>query len=337
MADLSCAYLGLTLANPLVPSSSPLTAGVDGARRLEDAGAAALVMPSLFEEDILAEDARLDRFIEGQQLGHAEADSYRPLPATYRSREETYLESLAAMKQALAIPVIASLNGVTSGGWLEHAKALEEAGADAIELNLYYLAADEGDTAQAVEDRYCAVAALLRQQVELPLAVKLGSQVTAPLHLVRRLEAAGVRGVCLFNRFYQPDIDLDTLEVVPRLELSHADEALLRIRWAAMLFGRCACDVAVTGGFHGAAEAIKALLAGASVVHLCSALLRDGPSHIARVLQEMSAWLEDKEYDSIEQLRGSLSLQNAPEPARYGRANYRAILDNFSPPSGVQH
>ncbi len=336
MADLKTSYLGLSLKNPLVPSSSPMTGQVDSARRLEDAGAAAIVMPSLFEEDILAEEARLDRFFEGQGLGHAEADSYRPLPATYVTKEEAYLQNLESLKQHLEIPVIASLNGVSSEGWLDHAQALEEAGADAIELNIYYLAGRDDDTASSVEDRYVAVAEALRDQVRIPITVKLSSQLTAPLHLVRRLDGAGIAGVSLFNRFYQPDIDLESLEVVPSLELSNPGEALLRIRWAALLYGRCDCDIAVTGGFHRADEVIKALLAGAGVVHLCSALLKKGPHLVSEILENMGSWLVEKEYDSIEQLRGSLSLQNAPDPARYERANYLAILDNYSSPAGVR-
>lgn len=336
MADLRTTYLGLDLANPLVPSSSPLTASLDSARRLEDAGASAIVMPSLFEEDILAEEARLERFFEGQALGHAEADSYRPLPATYRSREEAYLDALTALKGHLGIPVIASLNGVSAEGWLDHAQALEEAGADAIELNIYYLAADEEDTAARVENRYVAVAESLRNAVKVPIAVKLSSQLSAPLDLVRRLDDAGVAGVSLFNRLYQPDIDLETLEVNPSLELSTPAEALVRIRWAAMLAGRCACDIAVTGGFHRSEETIKALLAGASAVHLCSVLLREGPEVLRSMLEAMDRWLEEKEYDSVAQLCGSLSFRNAPEPARYARANYLAVLDNYSVPDGVR-
>jgi len=336
MADLTTTYLGLNLANPLVPSSSPLTGDPDAARRLEDAGAAALVMPSLFEEDILAEEERLDRFLEGQALGHAEADSFRPLPASYRSREEAYLENLARLKAQVDIPVIASLNGVSPEGWLDHAQALEAAGADAIELNIYYLAAGDDDTAARVEDRYVAVAETLHGAVNVPLAVKLGAQLSAPLNLVRRLEAAGVRGVSLFNRLYQPDIDLDTLEVVPRLELSTPTEALLRIRWTAMLAGRSACDIAVTGGFHSGDAALKAVLAGASVVHLCSVLLQQGPGALPEIRAAMEHWLDTREYESLAQARGSLSLQNAPDPARYARANYLAVLDNYRAPTGVR-
>jgi len=335
MTDLRTRYLGLALANPLVPSSSPLTGDLDAARRLEDAGASAIVMPSLFEEVIRADEARLERFLEQQDIGHVEADSYRPLPASYRTREEIYLDTLVKLKHSLSIPVIASLNGVTAEGWLEHALALQEAGADALELNVYYLAADPQDTAIDVEDRYVDLATVLRGCVALPIAMKLGSQLTAPIELVRRLESAGVDGVSIFNRFYQPDIDLETLEVTPRLELSSPAEALLRVRWAAMLFGRCGCGLAVTGGFHRGDEVLKALLAGADVVHLCSVLLERGPAVIDEILSSVTAWLERYEYESVAQLRGSMSQRNAPDPARYARANYVEVLDNYTPPAGV--
>ncbi|MEL7043986.1 MAG: dihydroorotate dehydrogenase-like protein [Pseudomonadota bacterium] len=337
MADLSTNYLGLTLANPFVPSSSPLTKRADDALRLEDAGAAAIILPSLFEEDLRAEQARLDRFFETQALGHAEADSFRSMPASFRTREEVYLASLAEMKERLSIPVIASLNGVSLDGWLDHALLLEDAGADALELNAYYLPGEIEDSSERVETRYQLLARSLVERVRIPVAVKLTSQLTAPLSLVSRLQSAGVAGVSLFNRFYQPDIDLENLEVIPHLDLSTPGEALLRIRWAAMIHGRCDCDIAVTGGFHGVEESIKAMLAGASVVHLCSVLLQRGPSHVADLLGSLEAWLEEHEYESVSQLRGSLSQRNAPDPTRYARANYLEVLDNYSTPAGVRH
>lgn len=337
MVDLGCSYLGLNLDNPLVPSSSPLTATLDSARQLEDAGAAALVMPSLFEEVIIEEQSRLDRFLDEQSIGHAEADSFHPLPVGYKSREEKYLEAIASLKKNLSIPVLASLNGTTAGGWIEHALALEEAGADALEVNIYYLPASPEDTAANVEARYIDVASALVQRLTIPVAVKLTSQLTAPLDLIRRLDAVGVRGVSLFNRFYQPDIDLDTLDVTPALALSTPEEALLRVRWTAMLFGHTDCDIAVTGGFHGAGDALKAILAGASVVHLCSALLREGPARIADILRDMSLWLEENEYDSVRQMQGSVSQRNAANPSRYARANYIEVIDNYSTPAGVRY
>lgn len=336
MSDLSTEYLGLALKNPLVPSSSPLTGALDSAKRLEDAGAAAIVLPSLFEEAITAEDSRLNRFLDEQGIGHAEADSFHPLPTNYRSIEEAYLENLQALKNALDIPVIASLNGTTPGGWLSHARALEEAGADALELNVYYVAGDPTDTAASVEQRYLDVAAALAGYVHLPVAIKLSPQFTAPLDIIRQLEARGIRGVSLFNRFYQPDIELENLEVVPKLELSNPAEALLRIRWAAMLFGHTGCDIALTGGFHCAADVLKGLLAGTDIVHLCSVLLQDSPEALTGILQGMEQWLETREYQSVAQLKGSMSSQRAPDPAAFERANYLQVLENYRAPAGVR-
>ncbi len=336
MADLSTEYLGLALKNPLVPSSSPLTGRLDSAKRLEDAGAAAIVLPSLFEEAIIAEDNRLDRFIEEQSIGHAEADSFHPLPVNYRSTEEAYLDNIQALKAALDIPVIASLNGTTAGGWLSHARALEDAGADALELNVYYVAGDPADTAASVEQSYLDIARALAGHVKLPIAAKLSPQFTAPLDMVRKLEAQGIGGVSLFNRFYQPDIDLDNLAVMPKLELSTHSEALLRIRWAAMLFGHSGCGIALTGGFHSASDALKGLLAGADVVHLCSVLLQEGPAALTGMLQAMEQWLEEREYLSVAQLKGSMSCQRAPDPAAFERANYLQVLENYGTPAGVR-
>ncbi len=335
MPELRSNYLGLALKNPLVASSSPITGKLDGARQLEDAGAAAIIMPSLFEEVIIAEHERLDRFLDEQSLGHGEADSFRPIPHGFRSSEETYLERLEALKSALDIPVIASLNGTTSGGWLSHALALQEAGADALELNVYYIASNPRDTAQSVEQRYIDMAEALLGQLSIPVAVKLSEQFTAPLNLVQRLEQTGVAGVSLFNRFYQPDIDLESLEVIPRLNLSSPAEALLRIRWVAMLYGHTRCDIGVTGGFHKAADSIKALLAGASAVQLCSVLLEQGCDALRVMLDEMQRWLEDNEYESVSQLKGSVSEQHAPNPAAYARANYIEVLENYEMPGSV--
>lgn len=336
MVDLSTAYLGLELANPLVPSSSPLTGEVDSARRLEDAGAAAIVMPSLFEETIIAEQQRLERFLDEPALGHGEAESFAPRPAQFQSTEARYLESLQALKAALRIPVIASLNGVTDGGWLSHARALQDAGADALELNVYYVAGDPGDSAAAVERRYLDVVSALVETVELPVTVKLSSQFTAPLAIVRLLERAGARGVSLFNRFYQPDIDLETLDVVPQLSLSSVEEARLRVRWTALMRGHVNCGLAVTGGFHSVEEVLKALLAGADVVHLCSVLLREGPVALTAILEALERWLEEREYQSVSQLKGSMSCECAPDPAAYERANYVQVLETYRVPTGVR-
>ncbi|MCW9057587.1 MAG: dihydroorotate dehydrogenase-like protein [Gammaproteobacteria bacterium] len=334
MADLSTEYLGLRLANPLVPSASPLSRDLDTATRLRDAGAPALVMYSLFEEKIEQEEQQLARFLHQQGIGHGEADSFHPVPADYHSYLDSYLEQLHRLK-TLDIPIIASLNGTTLGGWVEYGKLLEEAGADALELNVYYIAANLAESSHDVEQRYIELLRQLRQQVSLPITMKLSSQFSSPLNFIQRLEEAGASGVALFNRFYLPDIDLDTLKITPTLNLSSSHESLLRVRWTALLHGRVNLSLAVTGGFHTAEDMLKALLAGADVTHLCSALLEQGPQHLARVLEDMQHWLDEHEYESVRQLKGSLSQQHAIDPAAYERVNYISVLDNYTPPPGV--
>ncbi|MEH6583593.1 MAG: dihydroorotate dehydrogenase-like protein [Halioglobus sp.] len=336
MADLSTEYLGLKLKNPLVPSSSPLSKHMDSAKRLEDAGASAIVMHSLFEEKIEEEQQNLARFFHQQSLGHGEADSFHPIPDEYQSYQDVHLMQLQKLKAELDIPVIASLNGTTAGGWIEYASALQDAGADALELNYYYIAAERDEDCNAVEDRYVETLRALKQQVSIPVTMKLSSQFSALVNVAKRFELAGAEGLVLFNRFYQPDIDLDTLEVVPRLELSHSDEALLRIRWIAILFGRVSCSLAITGGVHSTEDVLKALLAGADVTHMCSALLHHGPEHLQRVLNELEQWLDQREYESVSQLKGSISQQRAIDPAAYARANYVNVLESFKPPPGVR-
>jgi dihydroorotate dehydrogenase (fumarate) len=335
MIDLSTHYLGLKLANPLVPSSSPLSKEVGSAKRLEDAGAAAIVMSSLFEEKIEAEEQHALRFFYQQSLGHGEADSFHPVSDTIKSYQEQYLEHLVKLKTALKIPVIASLNGTSLGGWLDYALTLQHAGADALELNIYHLAADAQESSEAVEARYLAILQILKAQVKLPITLKLSSQFSSPVHFIKRLEAAGADGVVLFNRFYQPDIDLETLQVAPKLELSTSGEALLRIRWLAMLHGRVKLSLAATGGFHQVDDVLKALLVGADVVHLCSVLLARGIGQLSEILHGLEQWLIEHEYESISQLKGSVSQQHAIDPSVYERANYVQVLDSYSHPSGV--
>jgi dihydroorotate dehydrogenase (fumarate) len=336
MADLKTHYLGLELKNPLVPSSSPLSHSLDSARALEDAGAAAIVMHSLFEEKIDAEEENLARFFYQQSLGHGEAHSFHPVPANYESYQDKHLEQLRALKSALDIPVIASLNGTTPGGWTDYASELQRAGADALELNLYYIAADGDEDGRAVEDRYVTTLEQIRQQVSIPITMKLSSSFSALVNVARRFELAGTQGLVLFNRFYQPDIDLETLEVVPTLELSSSAESLMRIRWIAILFGRVGCSLAITGGIHRSEDIVKALLAGADVTYLCSVLLRQGPQHLGILLEELNTWLDEHEYSSVAQLKGSISQQHAADPAAYSRANYVDVLDSFKPPPGVR-
>ncbi|MGD2053742.1 MAG: dihydroorotate dehydrogenase-like protein, partial [Gammaproteobacteria bacterium] len=281
MIDLSTEYLGLKLDNPLVPSSSPLTGELASAKKLEDAGASALVLPSLFEEAIEYEQQQLEQFVHSQALGHYEAQSFQPVPEDYSSELDNYLERIQQFKQALDIPVIASLNGISTSGWIDTGKELQQAGADALELNVYYVAADPETSGEAVEMRYLQLLGDLQQHVTLPITMKLSSQFSSVANMVLKLQQAGVNGVSLFNRFYQPDIDLETLRIKPALELSTPVESLLRIRWVALLRGRVDLSLAVTGGFHTADNIIKALLAGADITHLCSVLLKQGPEHIA--------------------------------------------------------
>ena len=335
MVDLTTEYLGLKLANPLVPSASPLSRDVDSARRLEDAGASALVMYSLFEEKIEAEEQQMERFFYQQSLGHGEADSFHPVPDNIQTYQEQYLEQLQKLKSALSIPVIASLNGISLSGWVDYGKLLQQAGADALELNIYHLAANADESSETVENRYLAILQKLKAHVSVPITMKLSSQFSSPIHFAKRLEAAGADGIALFNRFYQPDIDLETLEVVPKLELSSSAEALLRIRWTALLYGRTKLSLAVTGGFHQTPDVLKALLAGADVVHFCSVLLEQGAGRLSELLTEMEQWLVEHEYESVSQLKGSVSQQHAIDPSAYERANYVQVLDSYSSPAGV--
>jgi len=335
MTDLTTHYLGLKLANPLVPSASPLSKDLDTARKLEDAGASALVMYSLFEEKIAAEEQQMARFFYNQAIGHGEAESFHPVPDAVLTYQDQYLEHLRKLKSALSIPVIASLNGTTLSGWLDYGQALQQAGADALELNIYHLAANIEDSSETVESRYLDILQKLKQKVSLPVTMKLSSQFSSPIHFIKRLETAGANGVAIFNRFYQPDIDLETLEIVPTLALSSSSEALLRIRWTALLYGRVNLSLAVTGGFHQTSDVLKALLAGADVVHLCSALMEYGPHRMTDILHGLEQWLCEHEYNSISQLKGSISQQHAMDPSAYERVNYVQVLDSYSAPAGV--
>lgn len=337
MIDLSTEYLGLKLKNPLVPSSSPLTGDLDSARELEDAGASALVLPSLFEESILASEAAAARFLHEQDIGFSEAGSFLPIPddSIYRSELDEYLEYIQALKGSLSIPVIASLNGVSTEGWTRYGKQLQEAGADALELNVYYVAADIFESGAEVEARYLNVLRELKQHVTVPVAMKLSSQFSSVGHFVRSLQEAGAQGVSLFNRFYQPDIDLLTREVVPTISLSSSYENLLRIHWVATLFGKVDLSLAVTGGVHTAEDALKALMAGADVTHLCSVLLQQGPQVISEIEQGMRAWMAEHEYESVQQLKGSVCRDRAIDPSAYDRANYVQVMHSHRSAKGV--
>lgn len=329
MIDLSTEYLGLKLANPLVPSSSPLTGELDSAKKLEDAGASALILPSLFEEAIEYEQKQLERFVNSQALGSYEALSYQPVPEDYSSELDNYLESIQQYKLALDIPVIASLNGISTNGWIDCGKELQQAGADALELNVYYIAADPETGGEEVENRYLQLLTDLRQHVSIPITMKLSSQFSSIANMVVKLQQAGAQGVSLFNRFYQPDIDLETLEIKPHLDLSSSMESLLRIRWIAMIRGRVDLSIAATGGFHRSEDIVKALLVGADITHLCSVLLHQGPEHIAVLRQELDYWLEEHEYESVRQMKGSVSKSCAINPAALEHSNYMHVIKSY--------
>jgi len=335
MIDLSTTYLGLKLKNPLVPSASPFAKDLSAAKRLEDAGAAAIVMNSLFEEEVNADEERLDHLMHHQDIGHFEAASYLPAEDSYKTHLESYLEQLEGLKRSLDIPVIASLNGTTPSGWTAHARQLQEAGADALELNVYYMPADLTNSSDAVESRYVDILSQVKKKVDVPVIMKLSSQFSSVGNFVRKLEAAGANGVSLFNRYYLPDIDLETLEVTPSLKLSSSVESRLSMRWIAMLYGRVNLTLAATSGIHTSEDAIKLLLAGADVTHMCSALLHHGPEYLGEVLKGIEQWMEEKEYSSVTQLKGSVSHANATDPEAFERSNYIKVLNSFDSPDGV--
>jgi dihydroorotate dehydrogenase (fumarate) len=329
MSDLTTTYLGLPLRNPLVVSASPLSKSLDMVRRLEEAGAAALVMYSLFEEQITHESLELDYYLSTGTNSYAESLTYFPDLPTYNVGVEPYLEHLRQVKESVGIPVIGSLNGVSSGGWVEYARRIEEAGADALELNIYYLAADPELTGAELEGAYVNLVDDVAYQVTIPIAVKLSPFFSALPHFATRIVRAGARGLVLFNRFYQPDFDLGALEVVPRLTLSTSEDLRLPLRWIAMLFGRIQADFALTSGVHTGEDVVKAMMAGARVAMLASELLVRGPSRLSEILVELERWTEEHEYESIAQMQGSMSQRSVAEPAAFERANYMKVLNSF--------
>jgi len=333
--DLSTHYLGLELNSPLVPSASPLSRSLDTCRQLEDAGAGAIILWSLFEEALTAETETSARFLSEQHTGFAEASGFLPNYHDFRPALETYLEHLRQLKETLGIPVIASLNGVTVGGWVAHARALEEAGADALELNVYYVAANPDESGAEVEGRYLGLLDALRHQISLPINMKLSPNFSSVAYMVKRLEAAGADGVALFNRFYQPDINLDNLRLQPALYPSTSPESLLAMRWIALLHGRVGLSLGATGGVHNAEDAVKLLLAGADVVHLCSLLLREGPGALRRVRAGIEGWMVDQGFDNLAEFRGRMSALAVPNPAEFERVNYIHVLDSYRASPGV--
>ena len=326
MPDLSTTYLGLTLANPLVVSASPLGVEVDNLRRMEDAGAGAVVLHSLFEEQITLESLDLEQQLANAAEAFPEALSYFPEMTTYNLGPEGYLEHIRRAKAAVEIPIIASLNGVSTGGWITYARLMQEAGADALELNIYDIPTDPTVSGAQVEQRYIDLVRHVTAGVSIPVAVKLGHTFSALAHLAQQLDQAGARALVLFNRFYQPDFDLENQEVVSHLQLSRPYELLLRIHWVAILYGHIRADLAVTGGVHSAEEVLKAMMAGARVAMMTSALLIHGIEYLATVRAELVGWIEAHEYASIRQMQGSMSQRSVADPAAFERANYLKVL-----------
>ena len=329
-ADLRSRYLGLELKHPIVAAASPLTGSIESLKRLEDAGIAAVVLPSLFEEQIEHEEmATHDLMLSGSELS-PEASGFFPEMQNYNAGPDNYLKLIGEAKQALSVPVIASLNGYTPGGWTQIAKKLEQAGADAIELNIYFLATNPEDTGTAIEKRYIDLVTSVSSIVSVPVAVKVSPYFSAMANMAGRLAAAGASGLVLFNRFVQPDILLDELEVAPQLVLSTSDELRLALRWIAILRGRVQASLAATGGAHTPDDVLKLLLAGADCVMLASSLLRKGPKHVATLINGVEKWMTEREYVSVEQMKGSLSQQACPDPAAFERTNYMKALTSYT-------
>jgi len=327
--DLSTKYLGLELPHPLMPGASPMVHDIDTVRRLEDAGAAAIVMHSLFEEQIVGEQIFSHRAMDLHAESYPEALSYFPHPDQYVLGPDEYLEQIARIKNTVDVPVLGSLNGTTLGGWLEHARLIEQAGADALELNVYSVAVDPSDDAASLERTTAEMVREVRHTVSIPIVVKLSPFYTSLGHFAARLVDEGARGLIVFNRFYQPDIDVDALEVTPALRLSDSSELPLRLRWLAALSGRTSCSLGASGGVHTAIDAIKAVMCGAHAVQMVSALLKHGPQHLAKVRHGMQAWLEENEYESLQQAQGSMNLARCPDPKAYERANYIHVLQSW--------
>jgi dihydroorotate dehydrogenase (fumarate) len=329
MIDLSTQYLGLTLPHPLIPGASPLSDDLDGVRRLEDAGAAAIVFRSLFEEQIALEQMSEFMHLDAHAESSAEAASYFPAPHDFALGPYHYLELLRRAKESVRIPLIASLNGTTPGGWTEYARLMAEAGADALELNLYRIATDPDISSDQIERQVIDTVKQVRDAVAIPVAVKLSPFFAGLAHLARELDRAGADGIVLFNRFYQPDIDVDELAAVRTLHLSDSSELLLRLHWMAILSGRVRASLAVTGGVHTAVDVVKATMAGAHATQMVSALLRRGPAHLGTVLADLEAWLEEHEWNSLSEMRGNMNLFKVPDPEAYERANYMLMLQSW--------
>lgn len=335
MVDLRTTYLGIPLKNPLVASASPLSQKIETVKQLEESGISAIVMYSLFEEQIVHDSLRLHRDVTQGIESFAEAQTYLPDMGAYQDLRQysigpdTYVENLRKIKKAVSIPVIGSLNGFTNGGWIEYAHKIEQAGADALELNIYNLPTDPDLTSEQLETEYIALVRAIRESIRIPIAVKLSPFFTALPNFAKQLAAAGADGLVLFNRFYQPDFDLEELEVVPRLVLSTSQELRLPLRWIAILYGRVPVDFGLTSGIHTAVDVIKGVMAGASVCMTASALLKYGIEYANDILEGVRSWMEEREYESIRQMKGSMSQQAVAEPTAFERVNYIKVLSSF--------
>lgn len=327
--DLTTTYLGFKLKNPIVASSSPLWESVSNIRALEDSGVSAVVLPSIFEEQLLVEGEHLNRDLARGTESFGEALSYFPVLNDYNLGPAGYLELIRKAKSAVSIPVVASLNGTSRGGWLQYARDAQQAGCDAIELNLYSLVTDPLRTSVQVENDYCDLVRELKNSLRVPVAAKLSHFLTAPANLAGQLDTAGANALVLFNRFYQPDFDIEQMEVIPRLALSHSQELLLRLHWVAIIYGRVQSDLAITGGVHTAEDVIKSMMAGAKVAMMTSALLQKGVRHASSVIADLVRWMEEHQYASIQQMRGSMSYRSAPDPAAFERVNYMRTLSSY--------
>jgi len=332
MMNLTTTYLGLSLKHPIVPSASPLSRDLDSIKRLEDAGASAIVMYSLFEEQIEQEQHLTEHYRSYGTETYAEALSYFPDLRHYNAEPDKYVELIRRAKEASDIPIIGSLNGVSSGGWIDYARNIEQAGADAIEINLYYVPTQPDLRADQVEQRYLDVLYHVNQAVTIPIAMKLSPFFSAPANMAKRLAANGAQGLVLFNRFYQPDFDLEVLEVMPHLVLSSSDELHLPLRWVAILFGRVPVDLAITTGVHTHFDVLKGLMAGAKVTMMASELLQNGISRIGAIRAALVEWMEQHEYRSVAQMQGSLSQAHVTHPDTFVRANYMKMLDSWHGP-----
>ncbi len=327
--DLTTTFMGLKLKNPIVPSASPLSKTVDGVKELEDAGASAVVVYSLFEEQIEHEAGELDHYMSYGTESYAEALTYFPSAGEYNLGPDEYLNHIRKLKENVGIPIIGSLNGVSSGGWMKYAKLIEEAGADGLELNVYYIPTDIKKEGMIVEEIYLRDLKKIKKNLKIPVAMKLSPYFSSMANMAKKLDESGADALVLFNRFYQPDLDLDNLEVVPNLELSSNWEMRLPLRWIAILYGKIKASLAATSGIHNFKDVLKVIMAGADIANMCSELLINGTERITVILKEIEEWMKEKEYESIEQMKGSMSQKSVADPAAFERANYMKALNNY--------